>query len=199
MSKGLKTKEKILTASKGVFSSYGFHAATLDQIAKRARVPKPLIVHYFGGKSDLLNATIEKILKEFTDELQSQDLENKPASIRIDSIFESNISLAKKDPAATRLLVLLYAHATWDSESKKVYDRVRAAARSRYRRAIEAGIREGFITSQNLDLDRLPELYHQWIIGMMIDFLRSDQDLKIEYHLREKWKLLKQMGLGVIS
>ncbi|MDI6798310.1 MAG: TetR/AcrR family transcriptional regulator, partial [Desulfatibacillaceae bacterium] len=52
-SKGQLTQEKILSASRQVFTEYPFHAASLRNISEIAGIRHPLIVHYFGSKAAL--------------------------------------------------------------------------------------------------------------------------------------------------
>ena len=50
----------MLEVAERVFSSRGIQAATMDEIAERVGVTKPLIYDYFGSKEGLLAATIER-------------------------------------------------------------------------------------------------------------------------------------------
>jgi AcrR family transcriptional regulator len=51
---------QMLEVAERVFSSRGIQAATMDEIAERVGVTKPLIYDYFGSKEGLLAATIER-------------------------------------------------------------------------------------------------------------------------------------------
>ena len=51
---------QMLEVAKQVFSTRGFHATTMDDIAEQVGVTKPLIYDYFGSKEGLLAATIEQ-------------------------------------------------------------------------------------------------------------------------------------------
>lgn len=51
---------QMLEVAEGVFSERGVQAATMDEIAERVGVTKPLIYDYFGSKEGLLAATIER-------------------------------------------------------------------------------------------------------------------------------------------
>ncbi|MFC4401614.1 TetR/AcrR family transcriptional regulator [Gracilibacillus xinjiangensis] len=53
-----RTRRKILTAAKQEFFEKGFSGARIESIAKRARINKQLIYHYFKGKEELINATV---------------------------------------------------------------------------------------------------------------------------------------------
>ncbi len=51
-------EEQILRIAEEVFAERGFQAATMEDIAERVGVTKPLIYEYFGSKEGLLSACI---------------------------------------------------------------------------------------------------------------------------------------------
>jgi len=51
-------EEQILDAAEQVFAERGFHATSMDEVADRVGVTKPLIYEYFGSKEGLLSACI---------------------------------------------------------------------------------------------------------------------------------------------
>lgn len=53
-------EEQILTAAEAVFAERGFHATSMDEVAERVGVTKPLIYEYFGSKEGLLSACITR-------------------------------------------------------------------------------------------------------------------------------------------
>lgn len=59
----------MLEVAERVFGVNGFHAATMDEIAERVGVTKPLIYDYFGSKEGLLAATIERARHQLLDAL----------------------------------------------------------------------------------------------------------------------------------
>jgi AcrR family transcriptional regulator len=50
---GLHTRERILRCAADVFLAYGFHATSLDTIAKAANASRATIYQYFAGKDDI--------------------------------------------------------------------------------------------------------------------------------------------------
>lgn len=59
-------RQQVLTAALAVFSSVGYHGASMDEIAERAGVSKPVLYQHFPGKLDLylelLDSGVEEIL-----------------------------------------------------------------------------------------------------------------------------------------
>lgn len=59
-------RQQVLGAALAVFSSAGYHAASMEEIAERAGVSKPVLYQHFPGKLDLylelLDAGVEELL-----------------------------------------------------------------------------------------------------------------------------------------
>jgi len=53
-----RTRERILAAAVREFSDKGLAGARVDVIARRARVNKRMLYHYFGSKDDLFSAVL---------------------------------------------------------------------------------------------------------------------------------------------
>lgn len=60
----LSTMERILDAALEVFSEFGFHHATVDEIAERADVGKGTLYRYFANKETLFNELVRLRLEE---------------------------------------------------------------------------------------------------------------------------------------
>ena len=58
------TTAKILGSAIHLFSEKGFHGASMDAVAKKAKISKGLAYNYFKTKDDILAAIIEKRMKE---------------------------------------------------------------------------------------------------------------------------------------
>lgn len=59
-----RTRERILSAALKEFSNKGFAGARVDLIARRARINKRMLYHYFGDKEDLFKAVLRKKISE---------------------------------------------------------------------------------------------------------------------------------------
>lgn len=53
-------EQQMLDGALDVFSERGFHAASMDEIAERARVSKPLLYLYLGSKEETFRACIAR-------------------------------------------------------------------------------------------------------------------------------------------
>lgn len=62
-------RRQVLDAAVTVMGRNGFHQMSMQDLATEAKVSVGLIYRYFGGKEDLLLATIVRILEVFRDQL----------------------------------------------------------------------------------------------------------------------------------
>jgi AcrR family transcriptional regulator len=69
---GDKTRKRILAVAEKLFSAGGFHATSVDQIARTAGVNKALIYYHFKNKDDLILKLFESILDEVAAYVEGQ-------------------------------------------------------------------------------------------------------------------------------
>ncbi len=61
---GRRTRERILRAALREFAAKGFAGARVDEIARRARVNKRMLYHYFGNKDELFREILRRKIQE---------------------------------------------------------------------------------------------------------------------------------------
>src|SRR5438477_4796944 len=59
-----RTQEQILAAALKEFSAMGFSGARVDAIARRARINKRMLYHYFGDKEGLFREVLRRKIAE---------------------------------------------------------------------------------------------------------------------------------------
>ena|SRR5215211_5855321 len=74
---------QILAVAGRVFAERGYHAASMDEIAARADVTKPLVYSYFGSKEGLYVAYIEHSGRDLLDRLRRSADPTEPAGERL--------------------------------------------------------------------------------------------------------------------
>ena len=57
-------RAQLLDAANAVFTTRGYHAAAMDDIAEAAGVSKPVLYQHFGSKLDLYLALLDRIRAE---------------------------------------------------------------------------------------------------------------------------------------
>lgn len=58
-------KERILNAAVTIFADKSFEGSRIDEIAKKARVPKSLIYYHFKSKEDILQVLVDNFMEEY--------------------------------------------------------------------------------------------------------------------------------------
>ncbi|MER5865199.1 TetR/AcrR family transcriptional regulator [Kitasatospora sp. NPDC002040] len=64
-------EQQMLDAAVQVFSARGFHATSMDEIAERAQVSKPLLYLYLGSKEETFSACIAREADRLVDSIGS--------------------------------------------------------------------------------------------------------------------------------
>jgi TetR/AcrR family transcriptional regulator len=59
-----RTRERILASALREFSDKGFAGARVDRIARRARINKRMLYHYFGNKASLFHEILARKVRE---------------------------------------------------------------------------------------------------------------------------------------
>ncbi|RBY95216.1 TetR/AcrR family transcriptional regulator [Blastococcus sp. TF02-8] len=67
---GPERRRQLLDVGRGVFAQKGFEATSVEEIAARAQVSKPVVYEHFGGKeglhADVVDREMQRLLDRFT-------------------------------------------------------------------------------------------------------------------------------------
>ena len=98
----LKNEGRILDAAQEVFATYGYHGATIDEVADRAGISKPNLHYYFKRKRDLYLAVLRRTLEIWLVPLRELDRTGDPAE-EIGNYIAQKVQLSRRFPAASRV------------------------------------------------------------------------------------------------
>jgi AcrR family transcriptional regulator len=79
-------EEQMLAVAGAVFAERGFHAASMDEIADRADISKPMLYAYFASKEGLYSAYMERVGAEL---LEAMDAAVDPSLAPGDQVLAS--------------------------------------------------------------------------------------------------------------
>ena len=68
---GPERREQLLGVARSVFAEKGYEATTIEEIADRAKVTKPLVYQHFGGKEGIYAVVVDREVTELTTRLAS--------------------------------------------------------------------------------------------------------------------------------
>ncbi|AJJ24252.1 HTH-type transcriptional regulator RutR [Yersinia enterocolitica] len=102
---GAAKRQLIMTAALELFSLYGIHGTSLDQVAERADVSKTNLLYYFPSKEALYIAVLKDILAIWVAPLKALQADQQP----IDAIrhyIALKLAVSRDHPQASRLFCL---------------------------------------------------------------------------------------------
>jgi AcrR family transcriptional regulator len=91
---------EILEAALGVFADYGFHAARLEEVAKRAGVSKGALYLYFETKADLFRAVVQTAVTPNFEHVKAMAVA--AASAGFEQALRTGVSLLARNVIADR-------------------------------------------------------------------------------------------------
>lgn len=68
---GKERREQLLDVGREVFAERGFDAASIEEIASRAGVSKPVVYEHFGGKEGLYAVVVDREVRRLLDAITS--------------------------------------------------------------------------------------------------------------------------------
>lgn len=98
-------RSAILGAALGLFSRYGLHGTTVDQVAARAGVSKSNLLYHFANKEDLYVSVLRDLLEVWLEPLRSFTAEQDPREA-IATYIRRKLVISRDRPDASRLFCL---------------------------------------------------------------------------------------------
>ncbi|TXR56543.1 TetR/AcrR family transcriptional regulator [Quadrisphaera setariae] len=68
---GAERREQLLVVGRGLFAQKGFDGTSVEEVAARARVSKPVVYEHFGGKEGLYAVIVDREVRALLDALSS--------------------------------------------------------------------------------------------------------------------------------
>lgn len=97
-----RNRAAILEAGLAVFSEKGFRGATLDEIARTARLSRPNLLYYFPSKEAVHLALLEGLLDAWLAPLEALDPAGEPVA-EVLAYVRRKLDLAREAPRESRL------------------------------------------------------------------------------------------------
>ncbi|MBW7970253.1 HTH-type transcriptional regulator RutR [Bradyrhizobium sp. BR 10289] len=98
-------EEAILDAALQLFSRFGLHGTTLDQIAESADVSRPNLFYYFKSKEEIYQGVLKRLLQDWLTPLEALNAEGDPVET-LKSYIRAKVEFSRKNPEASRLFCL---------------------------------------------------------------------------------------------
>jgi AcrR family transcriptional regulator len=66
---GQERRAQLLDIGRSVFAAVGYEAASIEEIAKRARITKPVVYEHFGGKEGLYAVVVDREVRKMVESI----------------------------------------------------------------------------------------------------------------------------------
>lgn len=172
-----QTSMRLLEGALRVFAKHGYHASSMSEIAKEAKVSKGLAYHYFSSKEDLLVSIAEKRLQQYLPLFKGLN-EIVDAEERLDFLINFVSEELVKKTDELRFYNALYLHA----------DGVRAIGKAM--KKYQAQFDQQFLAEEKLLRDlgftnpELEAIYLRSILqGISLEYMLSPKDYPLQQML----------------
>jgi AcrR family transcriptional regulator len=112
------SREQILKATRELFFSKGYHATSIDDVAKAAQISKGLLYHYFKGKEELLAALVDTRIEDLLSVMNAAAAKKTPLE-QIRHIIEGALEDVHRQPEAFRFELNLLTQPELDPVAAK--------------------------------------------------------------------------------
>ena len=154
---GAERREQLIEVSRAIFAERGFDGTSIEEVAARADVSKPVVYEHFGGKEGLYAVVVDREVTQLLSSMRSALTGGKPRQL-LESAAVSLLDYIESNPDGFRILVrdtpIGAPTATFRSIIGDVASRVE-------------GILVDVFKQQKLD-HRAAPMYTQMLIGMTV-------------------------------
>ena len=144
------TKEEILEAAAQIIREKGFHAASMQDIAKAVDLRKASLYHHVSSKQEILVDLLDLALAQLNQHIEAVVVEDLPADEKFRKALRAylNYTAENLDLAA----ILLLEHRSLEPEYRARHIPLRDQYESYWQQIIEEGIQEGIFETLDVQL-----------------------------------------------
>jgi len=165
----------VLAAAEGLFGARGFQKVTMGEIATAAGVSRPLLYRYFRDKEGLLNAVVERILKEWNEVLVAEAARATPGTAHtVRLVLTASLEFARSRDVVHGLLSRESRLAL--SNYSNVIDRGNDMLRDLMRKILSNGVERGDVRT-DLDLDDLAHVVSEVFLAYADHVVQGEGEL----------------------
>lgn len=140
-------RELIFKAAVEVFSTRGYHNATMSEIATAAGIGKGTIYEYFSSKLQLFQQMMEKGIQTYYASFDAEELQRKPVQERLRLIMEGHINFCRQQSRLTKLF--FWETGIQDEEVKEWMLQMRKEKEAHLQELLTEGIKSGELRDHN--------------------------------------------------
>jgi AcrR family transcriptional regulator len=101
---GSERREQLLEIGRGVFAEKGYQAASIEEIAQRANVSKPVVYEHFGGKEGLYAVVVDREVRSLLDRVTNA-LDADHPRVKLEQAAHAFLTYVQEEPGGFRILL----------------------------------------------------------------------------------------------
>ncbi|MDQ3985623.1 MAG: TetR/AcrR family transcriptional regulator [Actinomycetota bacterium] len=101
---GSERREQLIDIGRAVFAEKGFDAASIEEIAQRAEVSKPIVYEHFGGKEGLHAVVVDREVQQVLGRI-TEALHGGHPRVMLEQAARAFLTYVEEQPDGFRILV----------------------------------------------------------------------------------------------
>src|SRR4051812_12944721 len=102
---GQERRQQLLDVGRSLFAEKGFDGTTVEEIASRASVSKPVVYEHFGGKEGLYAVVVDREIQALLGGINAALEEGEGARMLLEHATLALLDYIESDPDGFRILV----------------------------------------------------------------------------------------------
>ena len=101
---GTQRRKQLIDVARSLFAERGFDGTSIEEIAQRAQVSKPVVYEHFGGKEGIYAVIVDREMSELLSRITASLTENR-SRVRIESVALALLTYIEEHTDGFRILV----------------------------------------------------------------------------------------------
>lgn len=102
--KAPERREQLIGIARTLFAERGYEATSIEEIAERAKVSKPVVYEHFGGKEGLYAVVVDREIRTLVDRIKASLITGEPRRT-VESVVDTFLAYVEDDEDGFRILV----------------------------------------------------------------------------------------------
>lgn len=186
---GQQRRAQLLDVGRSIFAQRGFDASSIEEIAQRAKVSKPVVYEHFGGKEGLYAVVVDREVQRLLERI-AEALEGKHPKAMLEQAALAFLTYIEEEPDGFRILL---RHSPVASSSGTLASVISDIATQVEYILVDQFKNRGFDT-------KLAPLYSQALVGMValvgqwwLDAGKPSRKLVASHLVNLAWNGLKDL------
>lgn len=101
---GQERRAQLLDVGRSVFAAVGYEAASIEEIAKRAKITKPIVYEHFGGKEGLYAVVVDREVRRMVESITAA-LEGDHPRLLLEQAALALLTYIEEEPDGFKVLL----------------------------------------------------------------------------------------------